>query len=266
MKSGTSKTAILALTTVALTGAYSLFANSVLIDRGLPTANLNDPAGANRANIAFAAPGYTVNDYTVLGDTFVNTSASVWSIDTIRLWAVSPLATVALWGGIDGSGVYGLTAGTISAATYAVNDANGHNTFQAAGVVPALYYDLWQLDFTVNVTLAPGQTYDFFLDGTGNTALDPLGNALVVPYLHGSNAALSGSPQEGSDGMILSGDVVNGSLDVASITSYNSSQFWDKAFDFNVQVFGTVPDAGSTLLLLGSALGGLAMLRRRFQA
>jgi hypothetical protein len=68
--------------------------------------------------------------------------------------------------------------------------------------------------------------------------------------------------------MILSADVVNGSLDVASITSDNSSQFWDKAFDFNVQVFGTVtvPDTGSTLLLLGSALGGLAMLRRRFQA
>lgn len=264
MKSGTSKTALLVLTTVALTSTYSLFANSLLVDRGLPTANLNDPAGANRANIAFSASGYTPSAYTVLGDSFVNTSASVWSIGDIRLWSVSPLATVTLRSGIDGSGVYGSTAGTISATTYAVNDASGHNTFQAAGIVPALYYDLWQLDFAVNVTLAPGQTYDFFLDGTGNTALDPSGNALVVPYFHASNAALSGSPQQGANGLILSGDVVNGTL--TSVTSVNSSQFWDKAFDFNVQAFGTVPDAGSTLLLLGSALGGLAMLRRHFQA
>ena len=266
MKSAIRKTAILALTTIALSSAYSVCAVSVLVDRGLPTANLNDPAGANRANIAFSAGGYTPNDYTVLGDTFVNTSASVWSINDIRLWSVSPLATATLLSGIDGSGVYGSTAGTISATTYAVNDANGHNNFQAAGVMPPLYYDLWQLDFTVNITLAPGQTYDFFLDGTGNTATDFSGNALVVPYLHGSNAALSGSPQQGSDGMILLADVVNGSLDPASITSDSSAQFWDKPFDFNVQVFGSVPDAGSTLVLLSSALGGLALLRRRFQA
>ena len=40
---------------------------------------------------------------------------------------------------------------------------------------------------------------------------------------------------------------------------------WDKASDVNVQVFGHVPDAGNTLLLLGSALTGLAMLKRRYQ-
>jgi len=261
MKSGTRNTANLALTTVALTSAYSLFANTMLINRGLPTANLNNPAVPNRANIAWAAGGYTPSAYVVLGDTFENTSASTWSIDTIRLWCTSPVNTVALWGGIAGSGAFGSTAGTISATTYAVNDANGHNTYQ--GAVSGVYHDLWQLDFAVNATLAPGQTYDFFLDGTGNTELDSQGNPIVVPYAHASNAALSGSAQQGADDWLLDATVENGILGNIAPTQLFA---WGKPSDMNVQVFGTVPDAGSTLLLLGSALGGLAMLRRRFQA
>jgi hypothetical protein len=263
MKSGTRNRAILALTTVGLTSACSLFATQLLIDRGLPTANLNNYAGANRANIAWTADVYTPNAYLLVGDSFQNTSASTWSIDTIRLWGVGPLATVAVWGGIAGSGVYGSTAGTISAATYAVNDAGGRNTFQIAGSVTAPYRDLWQLDFAVNVTLAPGQTYDFFLDGTGNTESSLVdGNPLVVPYAHASNAALSGSTQQGADDMMLSATVQNGIL--GSINSTNSQgTFWDKPSDVNVQVFGTVPDGGTTATLLGGVLSALAVLRRK---
>jgi hypothetical protein len=262
MKSGTRNTAILALTTVGLTSAYSLFAIPLLIDRGLPTANLNNYAGANRANIAWTASVYTPNDYVVAGDSFQNTSASTWSIDTIRLWGAGPLATVAVWGGIAGSGVYGSTAGTISAATYAVNDASGRNTFQIAGSVTAPYRDLWQLDFAVNATLAPGQTYDFFLDGTGNTELGSDGNPLVVPYAHASNAALSGSTQQGADDLMLYATVQNGIL--GSINSWSSQDAaWDKPSDVNVQVFGTVPDGGTTATLLGGVLSALAVLRRK---
>ena len=29
-----------------------------------------------------------------------------------------------------------------------------------------------QIDFVVNITLAPGETYDFFLDGTVGTNID----------------------------------------------------------------------------------------------
>jgi hypothetical protein len=260
MKSGTRNTAILALTTVGLTSAYSLFAIPLLIDRGLPTANLNNYAGANRANIAWTADVYTPNAYVLVGDSFQNTSASMWSIDTIRLWSTSPLNTVALRGGIAGSGVYGSTAGSISAATYAVNDGNGHNTFQGAS--SGSYYNLWQLDFAVNATLAPGQTYDFFLDGTGNTDLGSDGKPLVVPYVHASNAALSGSTQQGADGLMLSATVQNGVL--GSITSWSSQgTAWDKASDVNVQVFGAVPDGGTTATLLGGVLSALAVVRRK---
>jgi VPDSG-CTERM motif len=260
MKSATRKAAILALTTVALTSAFSLFADSIIVDRGLPTANLNNSAGANRANIAWAAGLYTPNAYAVVGDSFQNTSANMWSIDTIRLWSTSPLNAVALWAGIAGSGVYGSTAGTISAATYAVNDGNGHNTFQGAS--SGSYYNLWQLDFAVNATLAPGQTYDFFLDGTGNTDLGSDGKPLVIPYVHASNAALSGSTQQGADGLMLSATVQNGIL--GSINSWSSQgASWDKASDVNVQVFGAVPDGGTTATLLGGVLSALAVLRRK---
>ena len=52
-----------------------------------------------------------------------------------------------------------------------------------------------QIDFAVGITLAPGQTYQYFLDGTGSS--------VTVPFSHASNAALSGSPQDGADNLML---------------------------------------------------------------
>jgi hypothetical protein len=119
-----------------------------------------------------------------------------------------------------------------------------------------------QVDFAVNITLAHGQIYDFFLDGSGS------GDGTYVPFVHASNAALSGSPQDGADNLMLYAEVLGGVLDPTSIGTWSPTDpppAWDKASDVNVQVFGSVPDAGSTLLFLGSALTGLALLRRRFQ-
>jgi hypothetical protein len=119
-----------------------------------------------------------------------------------------------------------------------------------------------QVDFTVNITLAPGQTYDFFLDGTG-------GN-YTIPFLHASNAALSGSPQDGADNLMLQANVIGGSINsVAPWTSLNNG--WDKASDINVQVFGTpVPEPttmiAGALLLLPFGASTLRMLRKSRKA
>ncbi|MBK6722144.1 MAG: hypothetical protein IPG58_02350 [Acidobacteria bacterium] len=50
---------------VAMVTAGSLFGQSLVFDRGLPTANLNNAAGANRSNVAWAFDG----DY-ITGDDF----------------------------------------------------------------------------------------------------------------------------------------------------------------------------------------------------
>ncbi len=113
-----------------------------------------------------------------------------------------------------------------------------------------------QVDFAVNISVNPGQTYDFFLDGTGGEE--------GIPFAHASNAALSGSPQDGADNLFLYGYINGGVfMESGAIDSLNNS--WDKSADLNVQIYGEVPDSGTTVAFLGLGVLGLAgfSLRRR---
>ena len=94
--------------------------------------------------------------YTLAGDSFKNTSAQTWFINTIRLWTVGSTDTAILRCATEGSSSFN----TIPAAAYANATYADGSTFQ--GNVP-----MYQVDFAVNITLGAGQTYDFFLDGTG---------------------------------------------------------------------------------------------------
>lgn len=245
-----SKQSILGLITGLLT--TSVANADLLVDRGLPTANLNNAAGANRANVAWVDGAYAAGDYIVYGDSFVNTSSQTWIIDTIRVWTIGTTATATLLGGIQGSTIAVVsTAATISSVTYA--DSSSYQRGSGAIV------DIHAIDFAVNIILGAGQTYDFFLDGTGNTDGTP---DYVIPYLHASNAGLSGSPQDGSDDTMLQAEVSSGI--VGNVTPWTSlGNGWDKASDFNVQVSGHVPDTGVSIALFCMALGGLAVFKRR---
>ena len=244
----------IAIFTISLAAAMSANA-TLLVDRGLPTAKLNNAAGADRSNVAWVAGDYTSPSapYTVLGDTFANTSSQTWSINQITLWTVGQTDTAILLGGISGS-----TLGVVSTATYI-----GGATYQGSSGSSWL---MNQVDFAVNITLAPGQTYQFFLDGTGGE--------YTIPFLHASNAALSGSPQDGSDNWMLQATVAGGNItSVAAWTSDSNvagplNGGWDKASDINVQVYGTVVPEPTTmiagaLLLLPFGASTLRILRKK---
>jgi hypothetical protein len=231
----------------------------LLVDRGLPTANLNNAAGADRSNVAWAFTQYTSSDYWLVGDTFQNTSSQTWNINKITLWTVGNTDTAILRGGIDGS-----TIGVISDATYASPAPN--DLYQGSS---GSYITMHQIDFVVNITLAAGQTYDFFLDGSGSET------GIVVPFVHASNEAFSGSPQDGSDNWMLQAEVVNGVVDPSSVAAWTSDIHvagpfnggWDKASDVNVQVYGTVVPEPTTmiagaLLLLPFGASTLRVLRK----
>jgi hypothetical protein len=240
----------IAIFTISLAAAMSASA-ALLVDRGLPTDNLNNAAGADRSNVAWAFTQYTSSDYWLVGDTFQNTSSQTWSINSIRLWTVGQTDTAILRGGIDGS-----TIGVISDATYADPSSSLYQGSSGS------YIAMHQIDFAVNITLAPGQVYDFFLDGSGSEA------GIVVPFVHASNAALSGSPQNGADNLMLYAEVVNGSVVQGSVGQWSSlGDGWDKASDVNVQVFGTpVPEPttmiAGALLLLPFGASTLRILRK----
>jgi len=235
----------------------SAMADALLVDRGLPTDNLNNAAGANRSNVAWVDGGQTAaapspSNYWVEGDTFKNTGSTGWAISTIRVWTVGPVSSVSLLGGLTAAGAAGLSTVSTGYAATTTSYAGGVQYQSSSG---AFTNALTEIDFAVNLVLGAGEQFSFFLDGTG-------GN-YVVPFMSAANAALAGSPQDGADDLIWEANLVGGSaLSVDSFTTLNNG--WDKASDFNVQVFGAeLPEPGSIALVGVGLLGALVARRRK---
>ncbi len=232
-------------------------ADSLLLDRGLPTANLNNAAGNDRSNVAWAdqETSSTPQEYWLPGDNFsLQTNANVTDI---RVWVVA--------GGIStpGSLPQGITllggdaGGTISTISNSyTSQVTTYNNGQSYQGITGNYWDIYQLDFAVNLNLAANQTYDFFVNQPfilGDNSGDYF-NA----FLHASKSGLSGSTQTGADNTFLWLHVNGASQSVETWDSYDNG--WDKSSDANIQVYGTATPEPPSLLLVSCLLLGFVLL------
>ena len=245
---------LLSLTALGLIAAGAAQA-SLLVDRGLPTDNLNNAAGPNRSNVTWAFGSYPPYAWFVGDDFALGTSSS---ITDIRTWftpsgdANVPSPTLFL-GTVDGTLSQVAARTTVTKVPYANNE--GYET-GTSGV----YRDLYQVDFSfTDLTLSAG-TYSFAVEGS-----PPLANGNPSFFEHASSAGYSGSIQQGADGSLdyyYNDPSADGSLYFDGTWS-SLGNGWDKPSDLNIQVFGAPVPEPASMGILGMGLLGLVVTRIR---
>ncbi len=237
---------------LALAGPVFAAGPALVVDRGLPQANLNNVSGDYRSNIR-----WSLYESGFLGDDFkVGAQGEQWVIDTIRVWTVPGVnATdpdhlgdyyrdVRLYFGDSESGVTPLVTGLLATGS---DQASNRNILisdaTADGVVP---YDdfgtnmrVWQIDFTkLNLTVPGGVRVRFGAWGLGRP-MPGKADKTYAWFNAASNAPLAAVNQDGADGTMLlftSGGKFKSAFD-------GKGAGWDKSSDIDVQVFGHRVDA-----------------------
>jgi len=217
----------------------------LVVDRGLPQANLNDASGSARSNVRWAIP-----DDGFLGDDFtIGVPGEKWVIDSIRTWAVPGMGgsdplhlgdfyqDVRLYFGGPSGDLTPLVTARLAEGT----DTTGARlrTSEASGATTLLYDDfgrslrVWQIEFKgLNLPVDGGVKSRFGVWGMGRPI--PGGDGKNYMWFnHASNAGLSGARQDGADGVILEFDAAGR----AAGELHPEGQGWDKPADINVQVF-----------------------------
>ena len=245
----------------------------LIVDRGLPDDNLNNAAGSDRSNVAWDFGGdYASGDDFTLPDT---PKYHAWEIEKITTWAIAgePGSTFLLGDRYDEISLFLGLAGPDGTEIPLVLNANltGNDTDNDdVTITPVTYADgsdyqgssgnpiqIWQIDW-FNVGIFGAGQYMFSTEGAG--ANDP------YFFNHASNAALSGTPQEGADDRYrwFSGTATDTALAFGGFVD-SDGYGWDKSSDINIQVYGTlkyVPEP-ATLALFALGLGGMLLGLRR---
>jgi hypothetical protein len=253
-------------------------ATTLLVDRGLPTAGFYATNGdgstnwALRSNIASgnydykdpANNGYTIDlsgdDFTMpaTGPGYHVTDIRMWLSGTSALQFSDEFNSVTLMMGALGGPV--TNTGVQATETTIL--------YQTA---PYAAHTLWQLDFPVNFTAAPGQQYSYAIlpDGKASGGTQGYGEAYYLSFLNetmcfaqqGYNNALPASSAVG-DGYVDNFAYPSGALD----NSFTNPNVWGgvQAGDFSVQVFGDAVPEPITMSLVGMGIFGLGgYIRRR---
>ncbi len=222
---------------------------AVLVDRGLPSTNLNNAAGPNRSNIRWATDAQNAG---LFGDDFtIGNAGENFQVDTITTWVAPGLSIgdpvelgdffseVTLLGAPgSGSNIAPISTGTLSVGSSATSNSNisisqvtysdgsGYDNFGTE-------VNLWQVDFNnLGLNIAGGEAYSFGVRGVGRQ----IGaSTLFYPWFnHGSNAALSGVPQDAADNLLSEYDA-SGNF----VRTFDSTgDGWDKPSDLNIRVSG----------------------------
>ena len=223
----------------------ALAADSVLtVDRGLPLSNLNNASGSVRSNVRWSGDnqGFIGDDFTI------GAAGEHWVIDSIRTWAVPGSNAARLSDSYQDVRLYLSTSSgdltpvaTVQLAEGSDEVSNPNIRVSEATRDGALLYDdfgtslrIWQIDFTnLNVAVRGGSKTRFGVWGMGRPVPGQDGKTTYMWFNHGSNAALSGTRQDGADGMMLIFDGAGR----ADGTLRAEDKDWDKPSDINVQVF-----------------------------
>lgn len=217
------------LGTALLAGSHLAAAQVLVFDRGLPTENVNNAAGADQSNVEWADIETPPETPWLPGDDFTLAGTGSYAVTTIRVWSTDSTG-LTLRGGVAGEPI-GVIADTYTATAVTYANSEGYQT--AAGD----FLDLYQIDFNVDLQLEGGVTYQYFLDGPATAS----GSDFMGARLHASNAALSGSTQMGADDtfLFLGNDdtVYTWNTATGDGTYCPGCIGWNKTSDGNVQVF-----------------------------
>lgn len=230
---------------------------ALVVDRGLPQANLNKPAGDYRSNIR-----WSLYDGGLLGDDFtVGATGESWVIDTIRVWTVPGVnkvdpehlgdfyQDVRLYFGDTTGGLTPLVTGQLTAGSSQSTNPNILISDLTASGGPA-YQDvkkdmqIWQVDFTqLNLKVQGGEKYRFAAWGLGRFV--PAKASNVKPrqlpkerktyawFSAAANSEYAAARQDGADGSLL--EFTSGGKFETVFSGKGAG--WDKSSDINVQVF-----------------------------
>lgn len=242
-----------------LAGVTNANADTMLFDRGLPTANLNTSTSP-RSNVLWADWEATSVHSTFYqpGDDFTLAGIGPYQVNTIRVWSTDNTG-LSLLGGLAGGSIVSQSSTYTSTLVTSYDGGLGYKGNSGA------YRDVYQIDFGVSIALNAGDTYQFFLDGPA-AAYD--GGGYVNSFLHASDKDTSGSTQQGADDTFLwlNGGTVytwNSGTGVGSLCPSIPCAGDNHPSDGNVQVFGAPIPEPETYAMMLAGLGLMGFIARR---